>query len=138
MNCPHCQKTLPENYSASYCPHCGKAVRPAVPVAGDPPLTPIKIHWLIFFVALLGPSVLTMLVAFLTREHSGGDAPVATAFIVGGLGGIASGVMLALRLGSTIGLRILLGLVFSGVLAVVCITLSCVGCLTGGYQLNLH
>jgi hypothetical protein len=29
MNCPHCQKILPDDYPAEFCPFCGKDLSPA-------------------------------------------------------------------------------------------------------------
>jgi hypothetical protein len=136
MNCPHCQKVLPENSSGKNCPHCGKSLQPEVATASS--LAPVRIKWLIFFGVLLAPPLITMFAAFLGKGQENEQAsPVIAVF--GGAGcGIACGIMLALRLGRTSGARVLLGLLFSVIFAVVCITLSCFGCLAVGYQLSFH
>lgn len=135
MNCPHCQKASPENYTASYCPHCGGALQPGGVADALPP---VKTSWLIFFAVLLAPPLLTTLAAFLAGGEIAGDATVAIGSIGGAAGGIACGIMLALRLGKTVGARIVLGILLSCVFAVACITLSCLGCLFGGYEMRFQ
>ncbi len=104
----------------------------------EPSLKPIKINWWIFFGVFLAPPLLTMLVAFLGKEQPNEQLSPVVAFFGGAVGGIASGVILALRLGKTTGARVLLGLLFSAVLAVVCITAISFGCLAVGYRFNIH
>jgi hypothetical protein len=123
--CPQCHKDLPQDYKGRYCPDCGEVL-------------PFKINWWIFFTVFLAPPLLTMLVAFLGREQSNEQLSPVVAFVGGTAGGIASGVMLALRLGKTCGVRFLLGVVFSIVLAIACVTASSFGCLSVGYRLNFH
>jgi hypothetical protein len=144
--CPHCQKEIPDNFNGRYCPHCGaarpetiapKTSTPTIPVV-ELTLKPFKINWWIFFAIFLAPPLLTLLAALLTREHAGGDTPPFVAVVGGVSSGIVCGVMLALRVGKTTETRVLLGILFCVVLAVVCVTLSCFGCLAGGYQLMLH
>jgi hypothetical protein len=57
MNCPHCQKALPENYGVAWCPHCGRELLPDK--ADSPPqvFEPNQISWPKFFVVLLAPAV---------------------------------------------------------------------------------
>jgi hypothetical protein len=136
MNCPHCQQALPEKYNASYCPHCGGAVQPTEPAIVETALKPVKIKWWVFLAVLLGPPLLTLLVAFLGKGTRDDEISPIIGLVGGGAGGIAFGIMLALRLGRTATSRVLLGMVFSVVFAVVGITMSCFGCLAGGYQLS--
>lgn len=141
MNCPHCNKPLPENYTASYCPHCGGAVRPEELVAvasSDTSLVPVRVSWLIFFGVLLAPALLTAFSVFLGKGHSNEQASPVIAFFGGAAAGIACGVMLGLRIGRNVGTRIMLSILFSGVLAVVCIMLSFFGCMAAGYGFNLR
>lgn len=149
--CRHCEKDLPENYNGRYCPNCGAVLpevlipvtgvmnvpKPTPSVAEEPP-SRYKINWWIFFAALLAPPLLTLLVAFLGSGNSNEQVSPMIAFFGGAAGGIASGIMLALRLGRTTGTRILLGILFSAGFAIVCVTLSCFGCLAGGYRLDLR
>jgi hypothetical protein len=135
MNCPHCQKPLPENYSAGFCPHCGGAIQPESPGVDTLDLPPVKIRWPIFFGVLLAPVLITALIAFLGKPNE--QVSPITGFFGGAAAGIACGIMLALRIGKTVGARIVHGIVLSVVFAVVCITLSCFGCMVGGYNLRL-
>lgn len=141
MNCPHCEKPLPENYSASYCPYCGKEIQPQATLPGTPPPrppTPVGINWMVFLGIILAAPLLTLLSAFLGRGHSGESVSPVIGFFGGIAGGITGGIMLALRIGKTAGARVALGILFACVLAVVCITLSLFGCMAGGYQMNLR
>jgi hypothetical protein len=140
MNCPHCHKVLPENYAASYCPHCGGAVQMAEPAfysSGTPAVAPIKISWLIFFGVLLAPLLLTILVVLLSGPHTNEQFSPIIAFFGGAGAGIVCGVMLALRLGKSMGARVGLGVLFACIFAVLGIMLSCFGCLAAGYTLNV-
>src|SRR5690242_13965829 len=132
MNCPHCQKPLPQNYTASFCPHCGGAIEyPHIPVPASPPLPPVKVNWFLFFAVLLAPPLLTLITAFVSREQRGQSVSPVIALFGGAIAGIVCGIMLARRVGRTGSARILLGFLFSGIFAVVCITLSLFGCLGG-------
>ena len=140
MNCPHCQKTLPENYGATYCPFCGMGIpvgESPLPVNG-PSLAPVRIRWLVFFAVLLAPALLTLLSSFLGRGHDNENISPIIA-IVGGIGAaIACGVMLGLRIGRTVATRVGLSLLFSCVFAPMSVTLCFFGCMVGGYQLQFH
>ncbi|HWD93217.1 MAG TPA: hypothetical protein VG938_12810 [Verrucomicrobiae bacterium] len=94
--------------------------------------------WGIFFAVFLAPPLLTSIVAFVGQEEPNEQLSPLVAVFGGAVGGVVCGIMLALRLGKTSGARVLLGLLFSAVFAVVCITLSCFGCLAVGYRLSLH
>jgi len=140
MNCPHCQKELPINYGARWCPFCGKDLPASATYAVEPPpqspiLSPVKINWLIFFVVLLAPPLLTMLSASLVGGRNEQVSP-GIGLYGGGAAGIACGIMLCLRLGKTLLARVVLGILLSGVMMVVCIMLCFLGCNLGGYQLR--
>jgi hypothetical protein len=137
MNCPHCQKPIPENNAVSVCPHCGGAAQYPEPPAFVP-LPPVKINWFIFFLVLIGPPLLTLITAYLGKDHRGQSVPPFIGFFGGGAAGIACGVMLARRLGTTSSARVLLGILFAGIFAVVCIMLSVLGCGAGGYQVDFR
>jgi hypothetical protein len=70
-------------------------------------------------------------------DKKGDTAPV-IAVLGSGLAGIISGAMLGRYFGKTLQARVALSILFALVLGVVCIAMSCVGCLASGYQLNLH
>jgi hypothetical protein len=136
MNCPHCQKPLPENYTANFCPHCGGIIRPEPLISGDPELAPIKTNWLVFFGVMLAPALITLLIALVGKPRE--QVSPFTAFFGGAAAGITCGIMLALRIGKNAGARIVLGFVFAVVFAVVCIMLSFFGCMIGGYNLRIN
>ena len=140
MICPHCQKILPENYPAEFCPFCEKDLLPAgLPDAKveSAYLSPVKFPAAIFFLILLGPPVLTAVTAWLV--HVPNESYSTTiGFFGGGAAGIACGILIGLRLGRTFSARFGLSLLFSIIMVVVCITLCCFGCNLGGYQLRLN
>jgi len=136
MNCPRCQKQLPDNYAADWCPFCGSDLPPSEPDSAQPQLPSVKTRWPIFFGVLLAPVVLTIFAVLLGTKD--GDAPPAVASFAGGAAGIVCGVILGRRLGKTTPMRIFLGVLFAVIMMVVCIGMSCFGCLTSGYRLNFH
>jgi len=85
---------------------------------------------------LLAPALLTAL-SVLLFAREGDTAPVIAVF-GGGLAGIISGIMLGRHFGKTLPVRIVLSILFALILGVVCITMSCCGCMASGYQFNIH
>lgn len=136
MNCPHCQKELPSDYGATWCPFCGKNLPVSEINSVKPQLRRVKINWFIFYAVLLAPALITMLTAMCFHAPNQGVS-AAMGLFGGGAAGIACGIMLGLRLGKTLPTRIVLGILFSFVLVVVCITLCCFGCQAGGYNLRI-
>ena len=139
MNCPHCQKELPENDSAANCPVCGKALLSQLsptPTTVDSLATKQKISWPFFFAVLLAPVLLTSLTVLIFSNK--GEAASMVGLFGGGISGIICGVMLGRRFGKTHGLRIVLGVVFALIMVVVCVAMNSFGCLASGYNLNLH
>lgn len=135
MTCPHCQKEMPENHGAVYCPLCGKDLNSTTPAE----LPPVKIKWSWLLVALLLPPLLTMLSATMMHSFSAVDSSNEgvspfIGLIGGAIGGTVCGVMLGIKLGRTTGGRIGLSIIFTGILVVACITLCLVGCSVGGYR----
>ena len=139
MNCPHCQRELPENYGAAYCPFCGQNLPPENQIAESSAkkLAPIRFHVMIFFLLLLLPPIVTMISAWLVQSQNE-PYSLCIGFFGGGAAGIACGIMLGLRLGRTVPARILLSLFFAAIMAVVCIMLCFFGCNLGGYQFRLN
>ncbi|MEO6184121.1 MAG: hypothetical protein ABIP71_13670 [Verrucomicrobiota bacterium] len=139
MNCPHCQKELPENYSAAYCPVCGKGLPPQVSptlTSETPSTTKQKISWPLFFIVWLAPVLLTSLTVLAFSNKN--EGAVYVGLFGGGISGIICGVMLGRRLGKTRELRIVLGVVFALIMVVVCVAMNSFGCLVSGYNLNFH
>ncbi len=136
MNCPFCKQVIPENHADGVCPHCGHDLPPANPGATTEP-PPFKIKWLWFWLALIAPPVLSALSAALTRHTSNGGLPVAVGLFGGGIGGLVCGVVIGIKLGKTTPARVVLSLIFAGIMAVVSIMLCFFGCSMGGYQMDL-
>lgn len=65
-----------------------------------------------------------------------GDAAPVIALIGGGISGIVCGALSGCRFGRTNGMKIFLGIIFAAVFVVVCIAMSCCGCLASGYNLK--
>jgi len=136
MNCPRCQKTLPENVAADWCPFCGRVLPPLEPDSIRPQLPLVKTRWPIFFCVLLAPVVLTIFAVLLGTKDS--DTPSAVTLFAGGVAGVVCGVILGRRLGKTTPMRIILSVLFAVIMIVVCIGMSCFGFLASGFRLNLR
>jgi hypothetical protein len=136
MNCLNCQKELPADYAAARCPFCGHALAVSGNDSVRQSLPPVKTHWLVFFSVMLAPVLLTILSVRFGAKNGG--ASTGFALIGGGAAGIVCGAMLGRQVGTTRPLRIILGAVFAGIMMVVCIGMSCFGCLASGFQLRLN
>jgi hypothetical protein len=135
MRCHNCGNELPLD-DAVVCPVCGKALPQQGAGASELAPGPARVNWLLFFAVLLTPPLLTALIVQGGRQTEG--LAVCSALLGGTLGGVAGGIMLGRRFGSTSQTRIGLGIVLAGVLSVVCIGLSCFGCLAGGFHLDFR
>jgi hypothetical protein len=100
-------------------------------------LQPIKLNLIYFFIALLGPALLTLIVAVLVRTPNEMYS-VGVAILGGIAGGIICALLLVLRIKTTLWGRIGLMIPCSAVMIIVCITLCFFGCTTGGYQFRFH
>lgn len=108
---------------------------PLVPEAPPSTVNPKpRLNLWLFFAALLMPPVIT----FLSASSGLKDAPVVWALVGSGLGGAACGVMLGRRFGKTTTSRVLLGILFAFLFAVVCFVMSFMGCLASGFKVNMH
>ncbi len=95
-----------------------------------------RFNWPVFCCVLLSPPLLTILaVRFLSKSS---DAPLYLVLLGGGIAGIISGVILGRRVGKTPAARAVFAILLALVMIVVCISMSCFGCLVGGYHLNIH
>ena len=127
---------MTEHPAAGHCPFCGGGVgpEPTPPVAADVGRRPKKkFPAAIFFLLLLGPPFLTMLAAAVIRVPNEPISQV-IGFFGGGSAGVTCGVLLGCRVGETSLGRSLFSLFLGALMAIVCITLCCVGCAVGGYQ----
>jgi hypothetical protein len=93
-------------------------------------------RWVLFIALLLGPALLTCLTVLIESSSNGPAAPVG--LIAGGLGGMASGIVLGIWTGRSMALRAVLAIAFAAVCGVVSISLAMFGCLASGFNLNLH
>ncbi|HXI70422.1 MAG TPA: hypothetical protein VNN22_08720 [Verrucomicrobiae bacterium] len=136
MNCPHCQKELPENYGAVYCPFCGQNLpaHSAVSLPDNPSLPPVSVNWWIFFTILLAPAVLALLGSLLKV----GGLSVGSPLIGGSIAGIVCGILLARRVGRTTGARVGLGFLFVALMGFLSFALAFTGCMAGGFTFNMH
>jgi hypothetical protein len=104
---------------------------PGPPQAGRPRFK----GWL-FVAVLLSPVLLTSLSVLLIDKK--GDTALAIAVLGGGLAGIIAGTMLGRHFGKTPPVKIGLSILFAAILGVVCISMSCFGCLVSGYHLDFR
>ena len=120
MNCPYCQKALPGNYSAAWCPFCGRDLVPD----SVPPLQAPKTNWFVFFAVLLAPAIVVL---FAGIADAGGIVVLST---FGGslAAGIACARMLAKRQARGMEANRLLVFVFSIFFAALSFILCFAGC----------
>lgn len=119
MNCPHCQKELPENLGNHPCPACGEIIS-----AGSPQKKSGSFKLLMILVA---PAVITMLVAMLKLSN----ATTIWILISSPAAGLICGLMLT-RSTKNIALRIFLALLLGTLLAVFCLISCFFGCALAG------
>jgi len=108
------------------------SVPPEAPLPSDPPQP--RLNWPGFLIALFAPPALTFLCALAKL----GDAAFPVALFGSGVGGIVCGVLLGKRAGKSTGVRVALGLLFAVIFAVVCFVMSFMGCMAGGFKVNMR
>jgi hypothetical protein len=119
MNCPHCQKKLPENYSAGWCPFCGRDLFPDQ----SPSIESAKINWLVFFTVLLAPAVLSLIGVALN---------IGTLIVSGTFGGsLVAGAVCSGMLDERYGYSSVVRWLLAAVLALLSFALCFGGCLAG-------
>ncbi len=91
---------------------------------------------MVFLLCLLLPAIITFASASIVQTPNE-DTSVFVGLSTGGIAGIISGIMIGRRLGENAVARLFLSLLFIGLMSVVSITLACVGCSLGEYQLHL-
>jgi hypothetical protein len=97
--------------------------------------TPTRFNKLLFFSALLGPPILSMLSAMLA-DHS--DAPVFVGLLGSVLGGLICGMVLGRHVGKTSAGRVGLSFLFVILFVVVSFFMNFFGCAMGGFNMNIH
>lgn len=136
MNCPHCNKALPDNYSAATCCDCGRELT----LNSSASRPPVKIKWIWFWLALMAPPLLTLLSAHFMHSTSSaaneGLSP-AIALLGGGAGGLACGILLGIKLGKTSGARVGYAILFGPAMIFVSVLLCFFGCNVGGYHFDI-
>ena len=136
MNCPNCQKELPENSTAVVCPHCGdnlSAGATSTPSVSSL-LPPVPVNWFVFFSLLLAPGVVALLGSLAKLD----GLSVASPLLGGPVAGIICGILLARRIGRTPQSRIGLGILFAALLGFLSFALGFGGCMVGGFKMNFH
>jgi len=93
-------------------------------------------NWLIFWIALLAPAIGSCIGGALDSRN-GSVAPLIT-LVGGGVAGIICGSMLGRRLGKIQGAKFVLGIILALVMIVVCVGMSCFGCLVTGCQMRFN
>jgi hypothetical protein len=118
--CPHCQRELPVNHPANWCPFCGRDWLP-----DENPSSEIhKINWLVFFAVLFAPAMLSML----GMTINAGGLVFFSTFIGSGVAGIVCGSMIALRQARGMEANKLLVAVLSVLLGALSFFLCFLGC----------
>jgi hypothetical protein len=123
MNCPHCQKELPENYPADHCLFCGQNLTPTVDpekTADALPRNSSKL-WLFFWLSFIGAPVLGLLSAM--AQLAGGI------FLFPLLGAIAAGFSLSKIYNRSPGVFFMVGVAFSIGILIIYFGIVFVGCL---------
>ena len=88
-------------------------IEESVPKFNNPPVTPVRIRWPVFFGVLLAPALLTLLSSFLGRGHDNEPVSAIIAFFGGIAAGVTCGAMLAMRVARTNSGRVGFGLLFA-------------------------
>ena len=118
MICPHCQKTLPENYSAMWCLFCARDFV-------DQPLEVPKMNWQMFWLVLFTPALISLLAGF----FEAGEIVVLSTFVGSVVAGISCGKKLAERRANGMEPSKLFVFVFSTGLVVLSFVLCFAGCM---------
>jgi hypothetical protein len=132
MNCPHCQKELPGNYGAAWCPLCGKDLSPA-PVSLNANVPPRKFNWPFFTVILCAPAVADfVLVTFISNPMDIFGTMMLISFGGSVISGVGCGIILA-RWKDAAGLQFISqAMAYSFLMAFASFGLCCVGCTVTG------
>jgi hypothetical protein len=141
MNCPHCQKEMPEEPGAVRCPFCGKDLA-SLPEDSVGVPAPVKFKGRLFFAALLLPPFLTLISAAIMRllisPGQVNEAITPTIGLLGAMaGGVTCGVLLGIKAGGNIPARFILSLFFAAMMIIVCVMLCLFGCGLGGYDMRI-
>jgi hypothetical protein len=128
MNCPHCQRELPENHGAAWCPYCGKDLADAfVSSSGNIPKR--RFPWLVFAIVMSAPAMADfILVNFISDSLDTLGTMMLISFVGSTISGIACGIILARWKGAS-GFRLFSQAIgFAFLMAIVSFGLCCLGC----------
>src|SRR6266567_2191740 len=95
-----------------------------------------RLNRALFLGVLLAPAALTLLAASLIPGDYNIGVASLVGFVGGGISGVHCGWTLGQRLGKTERQQTVLGILLAVVLAIVCISMSCFGCLAGNVVSN--
>ena len=101
----------------------------------DKPLLPLpRFNWMAFNCLLFASLILLILTVLLIPKSR--NAPLIIILFGSGISGTLCGAMLGRKLGKTPTTRVVLSLVFALVMIVVCMGMTCLGCMFGGFKLG--
>lgn len=135
MNCSHCQKELPENYSGDYCPFCGESAAAKAGGAAPPQNVPgRRFSWWLFFLVLAAPAILDfVLISFFSSSNFALNLMALATFAGSPVAGLVGAVLLVRWQSERDGLEssgIPRGILFFALFSVVSFALCFVGCAT--------
>jgi hypothetical protein len=91
------------------------------------------ISWLILVGFLVGPAVLA-LVGALAKVNA---LAIGSPLLGGGIGGVASGILLGGRVGKTVAGKVVAGVLLAVLFACLTLGLGFCGCMLGGFKMDL-
>jgi hypothetical protein len=134
MNCPHCQKELPINYSDAYCPFCGEGIAAKSGEVASSQNTPRKrFFWGWLFLILAIPAIVDFLLLTIFSNFDEAVNLMAMATFGGSpVAGIVSAILLVRWQGDgSQSPGVLKGILFSILFSVISFGLCFAGCAAG-------
>jgi hypothetical protein len=96
MNCPHCQKELPQNYSAAFCPFCGEAIeaKGEAPASSENPPRK-RFFWGWWFLVVAIPAIVNfLLTAIFSNSDQAANLMVLATFGGSPVAGLVSAILM--------------------------------------------
>jgi hypothetical protein len=96
MNCPHCQKELPQNYSTAFCPFCGETIGAKADALASSEISPRKrFFWGWLFLVLAAPAIVDfLLVAIFSNFDQAANLMVLVALGGSPVAGLVGAILL--------------------------------------------
>jgi hypothetical protein len=94
-----------------------------------------RFAWGIFLIALLGPPALAALTSSIENE---GETAAWVSLFAGVFGGVTAAVLLGFRIGKDSPMKVIASILLCLFFIPVIVTMSCFGCLAGGYVLSFR